>query len=130
MRLARRTHDRQECGEQAGQRQKRTGPPYSELRKQCLKIEACPFCKSEVATRRQPTLEFAEALYAQSLSDTDPARRAALLRQASSLVDHLVPRSRDSPTRGGGACGSKRRGARRRGLPRASSAHPAATEGR
>ncbi len=36
-------------------------------------------------------LELAEALYAQSLSDTDPAQRAALLRQASGLVDHLIP---------------------------------------
>ncbi len=34
-------------------------------------------------------LEFAEALYAQSL--TSPPQRAALLRQASGLVDHLIP---------------------------------------
>jgi tetratricopeptide (TPR) repeat protein len=34
-------------------------------------------------------LEFAEALYAQSLAD--PQHRAALLRQASGLVDHLIP---------------------------------------
>ncbi len=34
-------------------------------------------------------LEYAEALYAQSL--TDPPQRAALLREASGLVDHLIP---------------------------------------
>ncbi len=34
-------------------------------------------------------LEFAEALYAQSL--TDPSHRAALLHEASGLVDHLTP---------------------------------------
>jgi len=34
-------------------------------------------------------LEFAEALYAQSL--TDPSHRSALLRQACGLVDHLIP---------------------------------------
>ncbi len=34
-------------------------------------------------------LEFAEALYAQSLTDTQ--HRAALLREASGLVDHLIP---------------------------------------
>lgn len=32
-----------------------TEPPYSELRKQWLKIEACPFCKSSVALRRAPS---------------------------------------------------------------------------
>lgn len=31
-----------------------TEPPYSELRKQWLKIEICPFCKSAVALRRAP----------------------------------------------------------------------------
>ena len=31
-----------------------TEPPYSELRKQWLKIEACPFCKAPVALRRAP----------------------------------------------------------------------------
>ncbi len=36
-------------------------------------------------------LEYAEALYAQSLSDTNPTQRAALLRQASGLVAHLIP---------------------------------------
>lgn len=34
-------------------------------------------------------LEFAEALYAQSLSGS--RHRAALLREASGLVDHLIP---------------------------------------
>ena len=34
-------------------------------------------------------LEFAEALYAQSLAD--PQHRTALLREASGLVDHLIP---------------------------------------
>jgi tetratricopeptide (TPR) repeat protein len=34
-------------------------------------------------------LEFAEALYAQSL--TDPSNRAAPLREAAGLVDHLIP---------------------------------------
>jgi hypothetical protein len=32
-----------------------TEPPYSELRKQWLKIESCPFCKSAVALRRAPS---------------------------------------------------------------------------
>ncbi len=36
-------------------------------------------------------LEYAEVLYAQSLSDNDQAHRAALLQQASGLVDHLIP---------------------------------------
>ncbi len=31
-----------------------TRPPYSELRKQWLKIEACPFCAAPVALRRAP----------------------------------------------------------------------------
>jgi hypothetical protein len=34
-----------------------TQPPYSELRKQWLKIEACPFCKAPVALRRAPRSE-------------------------------------------------------------------------
>lgn len=36
-----------------------------------------------------PPLEFAQALYAQALGD--PAHRAALLREAAAIVDHLIP---------------------------------------